>query len=81
MHRREIIRSFCADALFSTVNLNVALDIMLCVLAQAARTASCAHPTRHTRAERLVIPAHRETAPLNLKKALLPRAVGLTGVM
>jgi transposase-like protein len=31
----EIIRSFCADALSSTVNLNVDLDIMLCVLAQA----------------------------------------------
>jgi transposase len=30
----EIIRSFCADALSSTVNLNVDLDIMLCVLAQ-----------------------------------------------
>ena len=31
----EIIRSFCADALSSTVNLNVDLDIMLAVLAQA----------------------------------------------
>ena len=31
----EIIRSFCADALSSTVNLNVDLDITLCVLAQA----------------------------------------------
>src|SRR6266511_3809757 len=31
----EIIRSFCADALSSTVNLNVDLDIMLCVMAQA----------------------------------------------
>ena len=31
----EIIRSSCADALSSTVNLNVDLDIMLCVLAQA----------------------------------------------
>jgi len=31
----EIIRSVCADALSSTVNLNVDLDIMLCVLAQA----------------------------------------------
>jgi transposase-like protein len=30
----EIIRAFCADALSSTVNLNVDLDIMLCVLAQ-----------------------------------------------
>jgi hypothetical protein len=31
----EIIQAFCADALFSTVNLNVDLDIVLCVLAQA----------------------------------------------
>jgi hypothetical protein len=31
----EIIRAFCADALSSTVNLNVDLDIMLTVLAQA----------------------------------------------
>jgi hypothetical protein len=31
----EIIRAFCADALSSTVNLNVDLDIVLCVLAQA----------------------------------------------
>jgi hypothetical protein len=31
----EIIRAFYADALSSTVNLNIDLDIMLCVLAQA----------------------------------------------
>jgi transposase len=31
----EIIRAFCADALASTVNLNVDLDVMLAVLAQA----------------------------------------------
>jgi transposase len=31
----EIIRAFCADALSSTVNLNVDLDIMLTVLVQA----------------------------------------------
>ena len=31
----EIIQAFCADALSSAVNLNVDLDIMLCVLAQA----------------------------------------------
>ena len=31
----EIIRAFCANALSSTVNLNVDLDIMLAVLAQA----------------------------------------------
>jgi hypothetical protein len=31
----EIIRAFCADALSSAVNLNVDLDVVLCVLAQA----------------------------------------------
>ena len=31
----EIIQAFCADALSSTVNLNVDLNIVLCVLAQA----------------------------------------------
>ena len=31
----EIIRAFCADALSSAVNLNVDLDVMLAVLAQA----------------------------------------------
>ena len=31
----EIIRAFCADALSSTVNLNVDLHVMLAVLAQA----------------------------------------------
>jgi hypothetical protein len=31
----EVIRAFCADALSSTVSLNVDLDVMLCVLAQA----------------------------------------------
>ena len=31
----EVIRAFCADALSSTVNLNVDLDVMLAVLAQA----------------------------------------------
>ena len=35
----EIIQAFCADALSSTVNLNVDLDVMLCVLAQALTAA------------------------------------------
>src|SRR6266852_3550193 len=35
----EIIRTFCADALSSTVNLNVDLDVMLAVLAQALTAA------------------------------------------
>ena len=38
----EIIRAFHADALSSAVNLNVDLDIVLCVLAQAL-TAALAH--------------------------------------
>jgi len=35
----EIIRAFCADALSSTVNLNVDFDVMLAVLAQAITAA------------------------------------------
>src|SRR5713101_7643798 len=35
----EIIRAFCADALSSAVNLNVDLDVVLCVLAQALTAA------------------------------------------
>jgi len=35
----EIIRAFCADTLSSTVNLNVDLDVVLCVLAQALTAA------------------------------------------
>ena len=35
----EIIRAFCADALSSTVNLNVDLDVMLAVLAQVLTAA------------------------------------------
>ena len=35
----EIIRAFCADALSSTVNLNVDLDVVLAVLAQVLTAA------------------------------------------
>jgi len=35
----EIIQAFCADALASAVNLNVDLDVVLCVLAQALTAA------------------------------------------
>src|SRR5258706_158683 len=35
----EIIQAFCADALPSAVNLNVDLDVVLCVLAQALTAA------------------------------------------
>jgi hypothetical protein len=40
----EIIQAFCADALSSTVNLNVDLDIVLCVLAQALLAAFRSRP-------------------------------------
>jgi hypothetical protein len=40
----EIIRAFHADPLSSTVNLNVDLDIMLCVLAKPCAPASPATP-------------------------------------
>ena len=36
----EIIQAFCADALSSAVNLNVDLDVMLAVLAQALTAAA-----------------------------------------
>ncbi len=39
-----LIRAFCADALSSTINLNVDLDIMLAVLAQALLAALRARP-------------------------------------
>ena len=35
----EIIQAFCTDALSSAVNLNVDLDVVLCVLAQALAAA------------------------------------------
>jgi len=45
----EIIRAFCTDALSSTVNLNVDLDVMLAVLAQALLAALRARlPGYHT---------------------------------
>src|SRR6266699_850020 len=43
----EIIRAFCADALSSTVNLNVDLDVMLAVLAQALTAALRARLPRY----------------------------------
>jgi hypothetical protein len=39
----EIIQAFCADALSSAVNLNVDLDVVLCVLAQALLAAFRLH--------------------------------------
>ena len=45
----EIIQAFCADALSSAVNLNVDLDVVLCVLAQALTAAFRAAPARQLR--------------------------------
>jgi transposase len=57
----EIIRAFCLDALSSAVNLNVDLDIVLCVLAQAL-----------TAAFRLRLPGNYDTAtPDTLQRRFL----------
>jgi transposase len=57
----EIIRSFCLDALSSAVNLNVDLDVVLCVLAQAI-----------TAAFRLRLPGNYDTAtPDTLQRRFL----------
>src|SRR6266498_1769007 len=57
----EIIRSFCLDALSSAVNLNVDLDVVLCVLAQAV-----------TAAFRLRLPGNYDTAtPDTLQRRFL----------
>jgi transposase len=56
----EIIQAFHADALSSTVNLNVDLDIMLCVLAQAL-----------TAALRARLPGHATVTPDVLQRRFL----------
>jgi hypothetical protein len=57
----EIIRAFCLDALSSAVNLNVDLDVVLCVLAQAL-----------TAAFRLRLPGNYDTAtPDTLQRRFL----------
>jgi transposase len=56
----EIIRAFHADALSSAVNLNVDLDIMLCVLAQAL-----------TAALRQRLPGHHAATPDTLQRRFL----------
>jgi transposase len=56
----EIIQAFHADALSSTVNLNVDLDIMLCVLAQAL-----------TAALRARLPGYANTTPDVLQRRFL----------
>jgi len=57
----EIIRAFCLDALSGAVNLNVDLDVVLCVLAQAI-----------TAAFRLRLPGNYDTAtPDTLQRRFL----------
>jgi transposase len=56
----EIIRAFHADALSSTVNLNVDLDIMLCVLAQAVLAALAAR-----------LPGYASTTPDTLQRRFI----------
>jgi transposase len=56
----EIIRAFCADALSSTVNLNVDLDVMLAVLAQAL-----------TAAMRARLPGYAAAAPDTIQRRFL----------
>src|SRR6266705_3413033 len=57
----EIIRAFCLDALSGAVNLNVDLDVVLCVLAQAV-----------TAAFRLRLPGNYDTAtPDTLQRRFL----------
>jgi hypothetical protein len=56
----EIIRAFCADALSSTINLNVDLDVMLAVLAQAL-----------TAALRARLPGYATAAPDTIQRRFL----------
>lgn len=56
----EIIRAFCADALSSTVSLNVDLDVVLAVLAQALLAAL-----------RLRLPGYLRTTPDTLQRRFL----------
>jgi hypothetical protein len=65
----EIIQAFCADALSSAVNLNVDLDVVLCVLAQALTAAfrlrlpgNYAHVTPDTLQRRFLDPPARSSA-------------------
>ena len=67
----EIIQAFCADALSSAVNLNVDLDVVLCVLAQAL-----------TAAFRLRLPGnYAHAAPDTLQRRFLdtPGEISSTG--
>jgi hypothetical protein len=56
----EIIRAFCADALCSTVNLNVYLDVVLAVFAQAL-----------TAALRARLPGHATVTPDTIQRRFL----------
>ena len=76
----EIIGAFCADALSSTVNLNVDLDVVLCVLAQALLAAfrnrlgpGYAHATPDTLQRRFLdtagtITSDRDTVTVTLSR-------------
>ncbi len=77
----EIIRAFHADALSSTVNLNVDLDIMLCVLAQALLAALRARLPGYTNVTPDVLqrrfletPGHTITTPDTITVRLNRRA-------
>jgi hypothetical protein len=85
----EIIQAFCADALSSAVNLNVDLDVVLCVLAQALTAAfrlrlpgNYAHVTPDTLQRRFLDPRrdhqrrhqhHRQDQPPRLLTRPPPR--------
>ena len=56
----EIIRVFCADALTSTVNLNLDLDVMLAMLAQAPLAAL-----------RVRLPGYAHTTPDTIQRRFL----------
>ena len=56
----EIIRAFCADALSSTVNLNIDLDVALAVLAQAL-----------TAALRIRLPGYANVTPDTIQRRFL----------
>ena len=63
----EIIRAFHADALSSAVNLNVDLDIMLCVLAQALLAALRAR-----------LPGYAGVTPVTLQRRFLETSGQIT---
>ncbi len=63
----EIVRAFCADALSSTVNLNVGIDVMLAVVAQA-----------RTAALRTRLPGYATVTPDTIKRRFLATSGQIT---